>query len=458
LKNNALLTSIINSPENLYIVALDKAYQYIAFTNSYASYAKATLIKEAKVGMSVFDVIPESLHLYGKANYDRALAGESFVMENSITVPNGKTLYYENRYSPIKDESGAIHGLTLFINDVTDIKQSQIAEQINKQRYTTLFTGAQDAIFIAEAATGILVDMNQQAEQLMGYSKEFLIGKHQMLLHPEKELNLIHEKFKLLANTKDYQFVDSFIKQKTGEILPVTISAGPPFEVDGKMYAAAYFKDATKINEARHKIDSMENLLERAEGIANLGTEEIKMATGEHIWSDVFYAILGLKPKSIAPRREIFVNLIHPDDKQKYIEWFVKAISYKEQIEAIQIRITAMDGVEKHLLISGVNQLSDSAEIMSHFAVVKDISQITNTIRELQQQNKQLKEIAWSQSHLVRAPLSRLLGLTQVFKKGILKKEEEKEFLNHIHQTAMELDKVITNIIYTANGIPTKSI
>jgi PAS domain S-box-containing protein len=457
LKNNALLTSIINSPENLYIVALDKAYQYIAFTNSYSSYAKATLIKEAKVGMSVFEVIPENLHAFGKANYDRALAGESFIMENNITAPNGKTLYYENRYSPIKDESGAIHGLTLFINDVTDIKQSQIAEQINKQRYTALFTGAQDAIFIAEAATGILVDMNQQAEQLMGYSKELLIGKHQMLLHPEKELKVIKEKFELLANSKEYKSVDSFIKQKSGEILPVTISAGLPFEVNGKLYAAAYFKDATKIIEARHKIDSMENLLERAEGIANLGTEEIKMATGEHVWSDVMYSILGLKPKSIAPRREIFVNLIHPDDKQKYIEWFVKAISHKDQINAIEIRITSMDGINKHLLISGVNQLSDTGEIMSHFGVFKDISQITNTIIELQQQNKQLKEIAWSQSHLVRAPLSRLLGLTQVFKKGILKKEEEKEFLNHIHQTAMELDKVITNIIYTANGIPTKS-
>ncbi|OYU54531.1 MAG: hypothetical protein CFE25_14595 [Chitinophagaceae bacterium BSSC1] len=457
-RNNALLTSIINSPVNLFIVALDKNYQYIAFTNSYATYAKETLKKEAKVGMSVFEVLPDNLHVFAKTNYDRALHGESFIMENSITAPNGKILYYENRYSPIKDENGEIHGLTLFINDVTDMKQSQMAEQINKQRYTALFTGAQDAIFIAEAATGILVDLNQQAEQLMGYSREFLIGKHQMILHPEKELKAVQEKFKLLANSKDYQYVDSYIKQKTGEILPVTISAGAPFEVNGKLYAAAYFKDATKIIEARHKIDSMENLLERAEGIANLGTEEIKMATGEHVWSDEFYKILGLKSKSIAPRREIFVNLIHPEDKQKYIEWFVNAISHKDQMDAIEIRITSMDGVNKHLLISGVNQLNDSGEIMSHFGVVKDISQITNTIRELQQQNKQLKEIAWSQSHLVRAPLSRLLGLTQIFKKGILNKEEEKEFLNHIHQTALELDKVITNIIYTANGIPSKSV
>lgn len=342
--------------------------------------------------------------------------------------------------------------------DITAMRQSQLAEQINKQRYTALFTGAQDAIFIAEVATGILVDLNQQAEQLMGYTREFLIGKHQMILHPEKELKAVQEKFKLLANSKDYQYVDSFIKQKTGEILPVTISAGAPFEVNGKLYAAAYFKDATKIIEAKHKIDSMENLLERAEGIANLGIEEIKMATGEHVWSDALYKILGLKPKCITPRREIFVNLIHPEDKKKYIEWFVKATSYKNQINSIEIRITSMDGKVKHLLISGVNQLSDSGEIMNHFGVIKDISQITNTIRELQLQNNQLKEIAWSQSHLVRAPLSNLLGLTQIFKKGILNKEEEKEFLNHIHQTALELDKVITNIIYTANGITTKSV
>ncbi len=457
-RNNALLTSIINSPENLYIVALDKAYKYIAFTNSYALYAKATLMKEAQVGMSVFEVLPENLHSFGKTNYDRALAGESFVMENSITAPNGKILHYQNRYSPIKDESGAIHGITLFINDVTDMKNSQLAEQINKQRYTALFTGAQDAIFIAEVATGILVDINQQAELLMGYSRDFLIGKHQTILHPEKELKVIQEKFELLANSKEYKFVDSFIKQKSGLILPVTISAGSPFEVDGKLYAAAYFTNTSKMIEARHKIDSMENLLEQAEGIANLGTEEIKMATGEYVWSDVMYSIVGLKPKSITPSRDIFVNLIHPEDKPKYIEWFVNAISHKDPINAIEIRITALDGVNKYLLISGINQLSDTGEIMSHFGVVKDISQITNTIITLQQRNKQLKEIAWSQSHLVRAPLSRLMGLTQVFKKGILSKEEEMEFVTHIHQTALELDKVITNIIYTANGITTNTV
>lgn len=455
-RSNALLTSIINSPENLHIVALDKNYQYIAFTNSYASYAKATLKKEAKVGMSVFDVLPDNLHEFGKSNYDRALTGESFIMENSLNAPNGKTLYYQNRYSPIKDETGNILGITLFINDITDIKESQMAEQINKQRYTALFTGAQDAIFIAEASTGIIVDVNHQAELLMGYDRQNLIGKHQMILHPEKELPNIQEKFRILANSAQFQHLESCVKHASGKIIPVTISAGKPFEVDGKLYAAGYFKDLTNIKEAKFKIDSMENLLERAEGIANLGTEEIKMATGEHVWSDVFYKILGLKSKSIAPRREIFVNLIHPDDRQKYIEWFVNAISHKDQLDAIEIRITSMDGVNKHLLISGVNQLNESGEIMSHFGVIKDISQITNTISELQQQNKQLKEIAWSQSHLVRAPLSRLLGLTQVFRKGILNKEEEKEFLSHIYQTALELDQVITNIIYTANGISNK--
>lgn len=68
-------------------------------------------------------------------------------------------------------------------------------------------------------------------------------------------------------------------------------------------------------------------------------------------------------------------------------------------------------------------------------------------------QNKTLKNIAWQQSHEIRAPLARLLGLVEA-----LEDEEEfpvlqqpaqkplKELLEHVHDTAIELDSIVTRI------------
>jgi light-regulated signal transduction histidine kinase (bacteriophytochrome) len=67
---------------------------------------------------------------------------------------------------------------------------------------------------------------------------------------------------------------------------------------------------------------------------------------------------------------------------------------------------------------------------------------------ELESQNQQLKEIAWIQSHKVRAPLSRLIGLVHLLQRDVLSKEEQKQYLNHINNSAVELDEIIKEITY----------
>ena len=58
----------------------------------------------------------------------------------------------------------------------------------------------------------------------------------------------------------------------------------------------------------------------------------------------------------------------------------------------------------------------------------------------------QLKEIAWMQSHVIRAPLVRLIGLVDILQNDLSENSEYDELLNHIVHTANELDDVIKNI------------
>jgi light-regulated signal transduction histidine kinase (bacteriophytochrome) len=79
--------------------------------------------------------------------------------------------------------------------------------------------------------------------------------------------------------------------------------------------------------------------------------------------------------------------------------------------------------------------------------VVQDITDFKKAMLELEKQNKQLKEIAWTQSHVVRAPLSRLMGLVKLIRDGVIDPgEDQTEILSYILQSADELDKVIGDI------------
>jgi PAS domain S-box-containing protein len=77
--------------------------------------------------------------------------------------------------------------------------------------------------------------------------------------------------------------------------------------------------------------------------------------------------------------------------------------------------------------------------------LIEDITENLRYFRKIEEQNKAFREIAWIQSHVVRAPLARLMGLMNVLD-TIETKDEEKELLDYIKQSADELDLIIRDI------------
>lgn len=76
-----------------------------------------------------------------------------------------------------------------------------------------------------------------------------------------------------------------------------------------------------------------------------------------------------------------------------------------------------------------------------------DITERKEAEDAIKQHNVQLKEIAWAQTHLVRAPLARILGLVDLLNEAEAVVPADKELLNHLYNSAAELDGVIRRII-----------
>lgn len=90
--------------------------------------------------------------------------------------------------------------------------------------------------------------------------------------------------------------------------------------------------------------------------------------------------------------------------------------------------------------------IADAGGEVTHWiSIQRDITQNKNHLRKIEEQNKKFKEIEWIQSHLVRAPLARIMGLVELLK-DFVPGDDKDELLLHLTNSANELDSIIINI------------
>jgi len=85
-----------------------------------------------------------------------------------------------------------------------------------------------------------------------------------------------------------------------------------------------------------------------------------------------------------------------------------------------------------------------------------DITERIRYVTALEKQNEKLKEIAWIQSHLFRAPLARMLALIDIFKDEEISEGEKKAICSNIAAAARELDDLIQGIVKKSESIELK--
>lgn len=179
------------------VVAIDNEGR-ITFVNREAretlGYEEGTL-----VGQDWFDTcLPETCRDEIRGVFERVMAGELDSVgryENAIVTAEGEERVVEWYNTVLRDVDGTITGTLSCGLDVTEREERERELTAAWRRYRTLLQAAPNPIFVADAETGEIVEVNEAAAEFRGQPHEEIVGLQQTDLHPEGEAERYRDLF-----------------------------------------------------------------------------------------------------------------------------------------------------------------------------------------------------------------------------------------------------------------------
>lgn len=231
---------IAAAPDHISIVSRD--YEYLIVNDAYLKCHGKTRDEivghkvSAILGGQVFDQVV-------KDNLDRCFAGETVNYRAWFDFAAGRRFMNVIYYPFMMD--AAIDGAVVVSRDITEYRVAEEQLEESEEKYRHLFENLHDAAFVADCETGTIIETNLTGQELLGMSREEIIGMHQSRLHPPCMAEAYRDKFAshiALGKAADYE---GEVIRKNGVIVPVYISASP-VTLGGRKLILGIFRDITE--------------------------------------------------------------------------------------------------------------------------------------------------------------------------------------------------------------------
>lgn len=121
-------------------------------------------------------------------------------------------------------------------------------------------------------------------------------------------------------------------------------------------------------------------------------------------------------------------------------------INHPENGFILKKHLVGQQGNPIIIKISGIAVINKKKEITGYVASFQDITEQEKFLKSLESKNRHMREIASDQSHLVRAPLARILGIVELLQTVDLESSEKVDLIKHLKNSGEELDEALRDI------------
>ncbi len=256
-------------------------------------------------------------------------AKKAFRQEILNYTKSGEEIWLEVFVNPVLDARGNIEKIIAISIDITESKQSELRLRQSIKSYSDLFNSLDEAIYIQDKKGNIL-DLNQGAVNMYGYSREEALGKNpDFLCAPFKNhMPVLYEKIKQAYEGK-IQKLEFWAMKKNGEIFPKEIHLYPG-EFFSKKVVLAVAQDITE----RKQSEELKNSLEVAKKTA--GLKQQFLANVSHEMRTPMNGVLGmsgiLRKTSLDPTQLQYLHII--EDSARSMLEIINDVLQLSKIEA----------------------------------------------------------------------------------------------------------------------------
>ncbi len=188
-------------------------------------------------------------------------------------------------------DMGEIGQLAFSVDTMASILTSRLREREaftaelrdNEARYRAVFDNAMDAILLADADTGIIMDANRAALQVFGYARDELVGMHQRQLHPERmHRSGFGGRFETLKSHPLELPVEMPMRTRDGQERDMLVKARV-LRVGDRDVAVGMFHDITERRQSEQQLREVEARFRSIVEGAPLGVLLLALDQAEHL-------------------------------------------------------------------------------------------------------------------------------------------------------------------------------
>jgi PAS domain S-box-containing protein len=314
-----------------------------------------------------------------------AVAGESaYQIEHRIVRPDGDVRWVLERATVVRDEAGAAQRMIGITQDVTERRRATDQLRASEARYRTIVETTSEGVWLVDARV-ITTFVNERMAEMLGYSRDELIGRHAFEFMDEEARIVAAEKWKRREQGFAEVYENRYLR-KDGTAIWVLAKTNPVFDDDGT-YAGSVglLSDMTE----RRRSEETRN---RLAAIVESSQDAIISKTLQGIitsWNRGAERLFGYSEEEMIGRP---ITDLFPRERLGEEAEIIARIARGESVEHFDTVRLRKDGspVEVSLLISPIR--GTAGEIVGVAKIARDMTERRKAEAALRRSEEQLRQ------------------------------------------------------------------
>jgi PAS domain S-box-containing protein len=329
--------------------------------------------------------------------------------------------------------------------DVTQKIRYEQALINSERRFKTLIQEGADLISIMDP-DGYCRYVSPTTVRVLRTDPQELIGQNLLDLVHDLDREEVASKFDLLTSTKRIELAPFRYLGKDNKIhwIEAVIT-----DMREDVAIAGIVCNARVVTERVENELKIKEHLERYNRVSEATSDciwDIDMASHRIVWNRGIKVVFGYD--EVEYTYKWWRERVHTDDVQRVTQIVENSINQKISRWTSQYRFRCADGAYKDVLDRGFLIFDDeSGQPVRMIGAMQDISDQVAYTKAVEAHNVRLKEITWTQAHLLRAPLARILGLIPLLDDLKAAENANTEILSYLEASASELDEIVKQVI-----------